>query len=250
MQSHPLRKTRAKEDYPFMKTVIGICPLWDETKDSLWMFPGYMNMLEEQGVVPLMMPLTTDTGILDYFLSACGGFLLTGGQDVSPSLYGASPSEKCGLPCPERDAMDAYILKEAIRLDRSVLGICRGIQLMNAALGGTLYQDIPTEHPGGPEHHMSAPYDRVAHFVEIRRDTPLSSVLGVERLGVNSYHHQAVRELAPSLTTTAVSEDGLIEGVCMPGKRFIWGLQWHPELSYKSDPMSRKIAAAFVESAR
>ena len=80
--------------------------------------------------------------------------------------------------------------------------------------------------------------------------TPLSSVLGVERLGVNSYHHQAVRELAPSLTTTAVSEDGLIEGVCMPGKRFIWGLQWHPELSYKSDPMSRKIAAAFVESAR
>lgn len=130
-----------------MKTVIGICPLWDETKDSLWMIPGYMNMLEEQGAVPLMMPLTTDTGILDYFLSACGGFLLTGGQDVSPSLYGASPSEKCGLPCPERDAMDAYILKEAIRLDRSVLGICRGIQLMNAALGGTLYQDIPRNTP-------------------------------------------------------------------------------------------------------
>lgn len=70
-----------------MKTAIGICPLWDETKDSLWMIPGYMNMLEEQGAVPLMMPLTTDTGILDYFLSACGGFLLTGGQDVSPSLY-------------------------------------------------------------------------------------------------------------------------------------------------------------------
>lgn len=176
-----------------MKTAIGICPLWDETKDSLWMIPGYMNMLEEQGAVPLMMPLTTDTGILDYFLSACGGFLLTGGQDVSPSLYGARASEKCGLPCPERDTMDAYILKEAIRLDRSVLGICRGIQLMNAALGGTLYQDIPTEHPGGPEHHMSAPYDRIAHFVEIRRDTPLSSVLGVERLGVNSYHCELSR---------------------------------------------------------
>ena len=150
---------------------------------------------------------------------------------MAPSLYGARASEKCGLPCPERDTMDAYILYERRSWRHA-------------------YQDIPTEHPGGPEHHMSAPYDRIAHFVEIRRDTPLSSVLGVERLGVNSYHHQAVRELAPLLTTTAVSEDGLIEGVCMPGKRFIWGLQWHPELSYKSDPMSRKIAAAFVESAR
>lgn len=147
MQTHPLRETRAKEDYPFMKTAIGICPLWDETKDSLWMIPGYMNMLEEQGAVPLMMPLTTDTGILDYFLSACGGFLLTGGQDVSPSLYGARASEKCGLPCPERDTMDAYILKEAIRLDRSVLGICRGIQLMNAALGGTPTRTFPRNTP-------------------------------------------------------------------------------------------------------
>ena len=233
-----------------MHGAVGICPLWDETKDSLWMIPGYMNMLAEQGAIPLMMPLTADRKVLDAFLASCSGFLLTGGQDVSPALYGAAPSPQCGAPCPERDAMDAYILKEAIRLDRSVLGICRGIQLMNAALGGTLYQDIPTERSGGPEHHMKPPYDRTAHYVDVLKDTPLYGVLGTERLGVNSYHHQAVKDLAPCLSAAAVSEDGITEAVYMPDRTFVWGVQWHPEFSYQSDPMSRKIAAAFVKSLR
>ena len=232
-----------------MHGFVGICPLWDETKDSLWMIPGYMNMLAEQGAIPLMMPLTADRKVLDAFLAFCSGFLLTGGQDVSPALYGAAPSPLCGAPCPERDAMDAYILKEAIRLDRSVLGICRGIQLMNAALGGTLYQDIPAEHPGGPEHHMRPPYDRTAHYVDILKDTPLYDALGTERLGVNSYHHQAVRQIGSGLVPMAWSDDGLVEALYAPSRHFLWAVQWHPEFMYREDKNARLLFSALAEAA-
>lgn len=231
-----------------MAKVIGCIPLYDDEKDSYWMVPGYMKMLEDAGAVPLMLPLTDDDGIIDYFMKICGGFLLTGGHDVTPSLYSAAKSEKCGTNCPTRDSMEKKILSKSVAADKSVLGICRGIQLMNVCLGGDLYQDLPSEHPSGTEHHMSAPYDRVAHFVKLLSDTPLRAIIGKDRIGVNSYHHQAIKKLAPVLTAEAMSDDGLTEAAYMPGKRFIRAVQWHPEFSYKTDENSRKIVAAFVAS--
>lgn len=231
------------------RAVIGVMPLYDEEKNSYWMLPGYMKGLEAQGAIPLMLPLTDSGAELDYFLDCCDGFLLTGGQDVSPELYGAVRSPECGAASPERDRMDAYILKEAVKRDKAVLGICRGIQLMNAAYGGTLYQDLPTEHGSETDHHMEPPYDRAVHTVTIEPDTPLYSLLGRRELGVNSYHHQAVRQPAPCFAVMAYSEDGLPEAVYMPDRRFVWGVQWHPELSYLSDENSRKIFRAFLEAA-
>ena len=231
-----------------MRKVIGVMPLYDDEKESYWMLPGYMKMLEAENAIPLMLPLTRRPEELDYFLEICGGFLLTGGHDVSPSVYHAETKPWCGSICELRDKMERYILDRAIEKDKSVLGICRGVQFMNACYGGTLYQDLETEHNSGIDHHMKPPYDRTAHQVMIQKDTPLYDILEKEQMGVNSYHHQAVKTLSPDFQKTAVSEDGLIEGIYMPSRKFIMGVQWHPEFSYEVDENSRKIIHAFVNS--
>lgn len=231
-----------------MKPVIGLSPLWDQDKESYWMLPGYMRMLEACGALPLMLPLTNDEVLLDQCARLCDGFLLTGGQDVAPSFYGAKSSPHCGETCEERDIMDQRLLISAIAADKPVLGICRGLQLMNAALGGTLYQDLPTEFQSAVDHVMTPPYDRAVHKVRVLADTPLADMLGAGEIGVNSYHHQAVKDPASCLKTAAISEDGLIEAMYMPNKRFVLGVQWHPEFAYLSDPRCLNIAKAFVEA--
>ena len=119
---------------------------------------------------------------------------------------------------------------------------------MNACYGGTLYQDLAAEHPSPIEHHMSPPYDRVAHQVTVQKDTPLYQLLGKEQIGVNSYHHQAVRELSPHFRAMAFSEDGLVESIYMPASKFIVGVQWHPEFFCRADENSRKLINAFVSA--
>ena len=232
------------------RPIIALMPLYDEKKDSYWMLPGYMEALEEQGAIPLMPPLNADRTQLDFFLEECDGFVLTGGQDISPRLYGQEPSARCGLTLPLRDDMDAYVLKGAVQRDKAVLGICRGHQLMNAVYGGTLYQDIPAECPSEVDHRMQPPYDGCAHMVRLETESPLARLLESEELAVNSCHHQAIRELAAPFRAMAVAPDGLIEAIYMPEKRFVWGVQWHPEFSYQVNQGSRKIFAAFLESAR
>ena len=231
------------------KPVIGICPLYDEKKESYWMLPGYMKMLENAGAIPVMMPLTAEPEVLEYFLTTCDGFIIPGGQDVSPEVYNEEKLEFCGVNIPERDKMDALVLREAIRMDKPVLGICRGHQLMNAVLGGTLYQDLPAQFGETICHRMSQPYDAVAHEVELVAGMPLEKLLGMEKLGVNSRHHQAIRDLAPCLKPMAVAADGLVEAVYLPGARFVWGLQWHPEHAWQVSEENRKIVAAFVKAA-
>jgi putative glutamine amidotransferase len=243
-----LNRTFRERRFERMKKVVGVIPLYDEERNSYWMIPGYMKMLEAQGAVPMMLPLTTNRKLLDYFLETCAGFLLTGGQDVAPELYHTKRSEKCGETCKERDEMESYLLQKAAAKDKSVLGICRGIQFMNAVFGGTLYQDLPSEYESHVEHHMKPPYNRAVHTVTIKRGTLLHEILKKEELGVNSYHHQAIEKLAPSLETMAVSEDGLIEAVYMPEANYVVGVQWHPELSYETDEDSVKIIKSFVES--
>ena len=213
------------------------------------MLPGYMQMLESAGALPMMMPLTEDRDTLEFFLTTCDGFIIPGGQDVSPSVYNSEKLDVCGVNVPERDRMDIYILREAMERDKPVLGICRGHQLMNAALGGTLYQDLKTQFGAQVDHQMTKPYDAAAHEVTILPGTPLAQLLGAERMGVNSRHHQAIRDLSPGLSAQAVAADGIIESVYVPDKRFIWGLQWHPEHAWLVSEENRKIVAAFVKAA-
>lgn len=230
------------------KPIIGVMPLWDDEKQSMWMLPGYFDVIEKAGGISVMLPLTTKEQILYQCTKLCDGFLFTGGQDVSPEIYGSNASEENVACCIARDIMESYILQKALDTDRPVLGICRGIQFINAYLGGTLYQDIPTEHPSRVEHHQCAPYDIPVHKNYIFENSPLYKLLGKKELNVNSYHHQAVKVLAPELKVMAESEDGLIEAVYMPGKRYVWAVQWHPEFSFQKDEDSLKIVTALIEA--
>ncbi len=231
-----------------MKKIIGVCSLYDYEKKSIWMLPGYMNGIENAGGATIILPLTDDREVLISVLKNCSGVLLTGGQDVSPDFYGEKSIKECGETCKMRDKCEKIVLDYALENDIPVLGICRGIQFLNAYLGGTLYQDLDTQFKTETDHHMTPPYDRAVHNVDIVKDSPLYELLKKDRIGVNSYHHQAVKELAKPLTASAYSEDGLVEGVYMKDKKFVWAVQWHPEFSFESDEDSMKILSAFVSS--
>lgn len=231
------------------KPVIGVVPLVDYQRESYWMLPGYLGGIEAAGGLPLVLPLTSDEAALRQLLGMCDGLLITGGQDVGPDVYGVDDPQAralIGETSPERDAMEAALLPMAIAADVPVLGICRGIQVINALLGGTLWQDLPMQMPFIVEHHGHAPYDVPVHAVDVLPDTPLAACVGAGELAVNSYHHEAVREVAPELTVMARAEDGIVEAVWRPASRFLWAVQWHPEFAYKVDEPSRRIFSAFV----
>lgn len=232
-----------------MKPVIAVTALYDDEKESLWMLPGYFDGITRAGGIPVMLPLHAEQEDAAELLRTFDGLLITGGHDTMPQTYGAEDSGKCTV-CAARDKMESVLLESALRMDLPVLGICRGIQFINAALGGTLYQDLPSERPSEISHAMQPPYDRGVHQVTVLPNTPLYELLKTETLSVNSYHHQAVRELAPSLEVMAVSEDGLIEAVCRRDKRFVWAVQWHPEFWGHSSREQQAIFDAFLRACR
>ena len=231
-----------------MKPIIGLVPLIDEKKESFWMLPGYMDGITEAGGIPVMLPLTHDEGEIEELLDHMHGILLTGGHDVSPALYNEKPLKECAQTIEERDRMEMILLKKTLERDMPVLGICRGIQFLNVFAGGTLYQDLPTQRPTKTEHHQSPPYDIPVHEVTIKDDSKLFKLLGKSSIRVNSYHHQAIKDIGEDLKIMAISEDGLTEAVEMPDKRFVWAVQWHPEFAYKKDDVQRKIFEEFVKS--
>ncbi len=231
-----------------MAPVIGLIPLYDDEKESYWMLPGYMKVLEVCGALPIMLPLSTDETELKQAFDMCDGLLLTGGHDVGPYVYGKETSVKCGIPCKERDDMESILLKMALKEDKPVLGICRGMQFMNAYLGGDLYQDLPTEYECKVEHHMLPPYDQTAHRVKVVEGTMLAALIGAGMHEVNSYHHQAVKTPAGPVDVMAISEDGIIEAISVKNKKFAVGVQWHPEFSYQMNEDSIKLVTAFVDA--
>ena len=228
------------------KPLIGVLPLVDVERDSYWMLPPYFEALEEAGGLPVMLPLTDDRTSLTQLLGRCDGLLFPGGPDIDPALYGEEKLPACGLTVPRRDAMELRLFRMALETDKPVFGICRGLQLFNAALGGTLWQDLPSQNPSPVQHRQKPPYDQPAHRVRVEPDTPLAALLGREETDVTSRHHQAVRTLAPGLRPMAYSPDGLVEAVWMPGRRFVWAVQWHPEHSHRTSGDSRRLFAAFV----
>lgn len=233
-----------------MRPVIGVMPLFDEERNSIWMVPGYMEGIQEAGGLPVILSARMSEREIEQICDMCDGFLFTGGHDVDPALYGMEKSPYCSRPNEDRDILEKKIFAAALKEDRPVFGICRGIQLINVLCGGTLYQDLSVEYAGSKavEHHMQPPYDVPCHRVEILENTPLYKLLQKPAMEVNSYHHQAIRILAPALAPMAVSEDGLIEAVYMPEQKFVQAVQWHPEFIYKKDRDCRKLFEAFTEA--
>lgn len=231
-----------------MKPIVGVMPLWDDKKNSIWMLPGYMDGLSQAGLLPIILPFSRDENELEQLMGICDGVLFTGGHDVSPELYQETPLEDLVSCCPKRDTMEVIALRLAIDADKPVLGICRGLQFINAALGGTLYQDLPSQHPSDIKHRQEAPYDVPSHTVSVIPGSPLYDCLHIRELPVNSCHHQAIKDLASGLEAMAVSPDGLTEALYKPDHHFLWAVQWHPEFSYRTDPCSRMIFRTFAEA--
>ena len=173
----------------------------------------------------------------------CDGLLLPGGGDMDPKFYGQERIPACGEPNLLRDAAEPLMLRAFLAADKPVLGICRGIQVMNAVLGGDLYQDIkPFEHLPHNGHWAKV------HTVTVRRGTLLSRILGQDTVLVNSQHHQAVDRVAPGFTLAALSEDGIVEAIEKPDARFCLGVQWHPEWLSDADPAMQSLFDAFVNA--
>ncbi|RRJ66976.1 gamma-glutamyl-gamma-aminobutyrate hydrolase family protein [Paenibacillus oralis] len=232
------------------KTLIGVLPLYDKEKESYWMLPGYMKGIEAAGGIPVMLPLTTDPDAILSIADTFDGFLFTGGHDINPQIYGEPVDPVCGARCEERDVMEKLLFNHAIEQDKPAFGICRGLQLFNALLGGTLYQDLPTQRTSAVriEHKQTPPYTIPVHNVYIEQGNPLYEIVKAESLKVNSYHHQGIKKLSSQLVAAAVAEDGLIEAVVMPEKRFVLAVQWHPEFNYQIDDSSFRLFKAFVQA--
>jgi putative glutamine amidotransferase len=192
---------------------------------------AYVRALDRAGLVPLALPTMLAPERVSLALQASGvcGLVLTGGEDVEPARYGATPHPKLEDTDPARDAAELALIAVARERGLPILAICRGIQILNVALGGTLYQDLGSERPG-PVTHTG---DDGRHAVRVEPGSLLERMLGTRSATVNSRHHQAIRDLAPGLRAVAWADDGLIEAVepsdTMGGAPWMLAVQWHPE---------------------
>ena len=211
--------------------LIGVTPLWDAERQSVWMLPDYLDGIKAAGGIPVVLPIAMSETDAERIVETFNGFLFTGGQDVSS--------------CPERDKEETLLLQKALEADKPVLGICRGLQFINAFMGGTLWQDLPSQHPSEIVHRQGKPYGAPTHQVALSGE--LQSLLGKEVLEVNTLHHQAVKDLGNGLIPMAIAPDGIIEAFMLPGKRFVWAVQWHPEYLFRTDKDSLAIFSCFVE---
>lgn len=221
--------------------------------ESWVMNQRYSRVVASSGGVPVMIPLLDDDDGLRALYDLLDGVFIPGGVDVDPSTYGESPLPTCGRLDPARDRVELQFARWAIAEGKPLFGLCRGLQIVNVALGGTLYQDIAAQRHDAIKHDYfpTAGFsrDHLAHPVTISSGSRLDALVGAPSLGVNSMHHQAVKDLARGLVTTAVAPDGLIEALESSGEQFVLGVQWHPESLTERDPRMRRLLSGFVQAA-
>lgn len=211
----------------------------------------YIQAVEELGGIPLILPLLAEPSARRRLLDRVDGLLITGsGPDLPPHLYGEQQSYKFPLVSERRADFELELVHHARKLDLPLLGICGGMQTVNVACGGSLYQDIPAQVPGALDHRQKARAIHVAHPVTVTPKSLLSKVVARRRLMVNSSHHQSVKTVAPSLKASAVAPDGIIEAIESPAHRFLLAIQWHPEFLFQRHAVHRRLFEALLHAAR
>lgn len=210
----------------------------------------YVSALAQAGAAPVMIPLGLSKNVLDDILSRLDGILFTGGGDVDPGCYGSQPHPMVGDVDPDRDRVEILLLQAIKATRKPFLGICRGIQLINVALGGTLYEDIADQRPNSIRHpcYPDLPRDHLAHTVQLEANSRLFQIIGQSTVQVNSLHHQGLRRLADGLRATAHAPDDLVEGIELLEYPFGVAVQWHPE-ELQAHASMRALFRAFVEAA-
>jgi putative glutamine amidotransferase len=239
------------------RPIIGIpCSIYPDS----WYTPAngnaisYLRALEAAGGIPALIHLTRDREVLDAHYAHCDAILFAGGEDVGPAHYGATPHALLGPTNPEQDEVEIALARRAVADSKPVLGICRGIQLLNVALGGTLYQDIGSEIAGALNHSASTEQRDMsypAHMITLAQDSWLAGKLDTNTPIVNTLHHQALRDLAPNLRVTGRAPDGVVEAVEATAGGFVLGVQCHPEeLWERTDRRWARMFDAFIAVAQ
>ncbi|PWI56648.1 gamma-glutamyl-gamma-aminobutyrate hydrolase family protein [Sulfoacidibacillus thermotolerans] len=210
----------------------------------------YTDGVYAAGGLPMLLPLTDDREVVTALAMRLDGLILTGGPDISPQLFHEEPRLGLGEVTPLRDEMEAMLILQMAALDKPILAICRGIQILNAVMGGTLYQDLLREWSGRLQHSQKAPRTHTAHSVALVEGTRVRALMGVPEVQVNTFHHQAVSALAPGFVISGRSRDGLVEAIEHPTYRFMIGVQWHPENLWRKHKEHAQLFAGVVEAAR
>ncbi|MCL6430889.1 MAG: gamma-glutamyl-gamma-aminobutyrate hydrolase family protein [Anaerolineae bacterium] len=212
----------------------------------------YVEALRRAGAAVVVVPPSSDGEFLRPAYRFLSGLLLSGGGDLAPETYGQPDTGLCRGVDRERDQAELLLARWAFEDDLPLFAICRGIQVLNVALGGTLIQDIPSEVPGALAHYGAAdqPREQPQHPVEVAGRSRLAAILargGADRqVAVNSFHHQAVQQIAPALKAVAWAPDGLVEGLECADRSFLVGVQWHPEEMAAGDPVQQALFDGFV----
>lgn len=233
--------------------LIGISGSMETKENKIFLLQAYFDAISNTGGIPVLLdPHMSQTAIAQC-MEDLDGLMLAGGGDIGPWHYGQEPVEQIGEITPIRDSFEFELLRQAERLSpMPVLGICRGMQVMNVAAGGTLYQDLPTQHPnrdhGLLSHKQEQPYEVPTHEVHICRASLLYKQIALDSFMVNSMHHQAVDQLGMGYRLAAVGADGVAEAIEQPDHPFRLAVQWHPERL--QDVLSHNLFAAFIRSAQ
>lgn len=219
-------------------------------KDFFAIRDDYVRAVEAAGGLPLVLVPGTARDAAD-LLDALDALVLTGGDDVDPRLYGEEPHPTVKEVRRDRDEFELALCREGLRRDHPILAICRGHQVLNVATGGTLVQDIPSQVTGAGRHDPDVERWGLAHEVRVERGSRLHQILGRDTVAVNSFHHQAVKQLGAGLQATAWSEgDGVVEGIESTAHRFVVGVQWHPEAFWDQPTTFQPLFEAVVEAGR
>jgi putative glutamine amidotransferase len=241
------------------RPIIGIASQTQESAGELprcWiMGQRYVHALTSVGAVPWLIPLLPDDlHTLRSIYERLDGLFLTGGVDVDPAQYGETRQPYCGRVDSARDQVELLLIRWALEDQKPILGVCRGIQVLNVACGGTLYQDVAAQVPEAIKHdyfpHQGAfRRDQLVHEVDLDRQSRLALSCGVERCRVNSMHHQGIKTLGQGLVASALAPDGLIEGIEGKNGHYLLGVQWHPEELVEAQPAMQRLFRSFVNAA-
>lgn len=226
-------------------TVIGVTCGEEETK--VFLEKAYFKALQACGAVPVLLPPSSEGAVVARYCGLSNGILLTGGADLDPFYFGEEPRGTRRIT-PERDAFEILLVQKALELNKPLFAICRGLQVLNVAAGGDIYQDLAVL-PEALDHWQRAPATHSFHRVEITPGSLLFRFCGQESLRVNSFHHQAVKHLAPGFLVSARALDRTVEAIEAPLYKFILGVQWHPEALWEQDKYQHSLFQGFVAAA-
>jgi len=242
-----------------MKPIIGVTPdfnagdrkEWGGREPTYFLRARYIRAIEELGGVPLVLPLRADRATRRRLLQQIDGLLLTGsGPDLPPALYGERQRYPFEIVSDRRASFELNAVHLAQQADVPLLAICGGMQAMNVACGGSLFQDIPSQISKPLQHRQEIPAIHLSHTVTVTPGSLLRRIVRSVSMRVNSSHHQSVNVVAPSLVASALASDGIVEAIESPTNRFFLGIQWHPEFLFDRHPLHRRLFEAFLRASR